>query len=35
MVKILVEAGGNPNFKDSNEQTIMFYACRDGKTNMV
>ena len=31
MVKTLVEAGANPNFKDANEQTIMFYLCRDGK----
>ena len=35
MVKMLVDAGGNPNFKDANEQTIMFYACRDGKINLV
>ena len=31
MIKTLVEAGANPNFKDANEQTIMFYICRDGK----
>lgn len=35
MIKMLVEAGGNPNFKDANEQTIIFYACRDGKVNVV
>ena len=35
MVRLLVEAGGNLQFKDANEQTIIFYACRDGKVGLV
>ena len=35
MVKLLIEHGANPNFKDANEQTILFYACRDGKKDIV
>lgn len=35
MVKALVEAGANPNFKDANEQTILFYVCRDGKLKLA
>ena len=35
MIKALVEAGANPNFRDANEQTIMFYVCRDGKKRVA
>lgn len=35
MTKALIEAGANPHFKDANEQTIMFYCCRDGKRKMT
>lgn len=31
MVKVLLQHGANPKFKDQNEQTVLFYACRDGK----
>lgn len=31
MVKVLLQHGANPRFKDQNEQTVLFYACRDGK----
>lgn len=31
IIQLLVEHGANINFKDSHEQTIMFYICRDGK----
>lgn len=30
-MKKLVNKGANIKFKDQNEQTIIFYACRDGK----
>ena len=35
MVEALVDAGANPNFRDANEQTIMFYICRDGKAKLA
>ena len=35
MVKALIKAGANPNFKDANEQTILFYVCRDGKAKVA
>lgn len=27
----MVEKGANPKHKDQNDQTVLFYACRDGK----
>jgi ankyrin repeat protein len=30
VLKKLVAKGANARFKDQNEQTIIFYACRDG-----
>lgn len=30
VMRKLVNKGANPKFKDQNEQTIIFYACRDG-----
>jgi len=30
-MKMLIEAGANPNFKDQYIQTVFFYACREGK----
>lgn len=35
MSKLLIEAGANPNFRDANEQSVMFYACKDGKKEVV
>lgn len=35
MTKSLIQAGANPNFKDANEQTIIFYCCRDGKRKLI
>jgi hypothetical protein len=35
MAKELITAGANPNFKDANEQTVMFYCCRDGKRKLT
>lgn len=31
MMKVLVQFGANPKYKDQNDQTVFFYACRDGK----
>lgn len=31
MSKLLLESGANINFKDQNDQTVLFYACREGK----
>jgi ankyrin repeat protein len=31
MIKLLIRYGANVFFKDHNEQTILFYICRDGK----
>ena len=30
LIKLLVRNGANINFKDRNEQNILFYICRDG-----
>jgi ankyrin repeat protein len=35
MAKELIVSGANPNFKDANEQTVMFYCCRDGKRKLT
>ena len=35
MTKSLIQAGANPNFKDANEQTVMFYCFRDGKRTLI
>ena len=34
MIKLLIQHGANPKYKDQNDQTILFYACRDGKYNV-
>lgn len=31
MVKVLLQHGANPMHKDQNDQSVLFYACRDGK----
>ena len=31
MTKLLLQYGANPKHKDQNDQTVFFYACRDGK----
>lgn len=30
-MKLLIEHGANPHFKDNFQQTVLFYVCRDGK----
>jgi len=30
-MKLLIEHGANPRFKDNFQQTVLFYVCRDGK----
>lgn len=32
IMKMLIEHGANPNFKDQYIQTVFFYACREGTT---
>jgi ankyrin repeat protein len=31
MIRLLISNGANPKHKDQNDQTVLFYACRDGK----
>jgi ankyrin repeat protein len=31
VMKMLIDHGANPNFKDQYIQTVFFYACREGK----
>jgi hypothetical protein len=31
IMKLLIDHGANPHFKDSYQQTVLFYVCRDGK----
>jgi ankyrin repeat protein len=31
MMKVMVQFGANSKYKDQNDQTVLFYACRDGK----
>ncbi len=31
MMKVMVQFGANPKYKDQNDQTVLFYACRDAK----
>lgn len=31
IMKLLLDYGANPHFKDSCQQTILFYVCREGK----
>lgn len=30
-MKLLIDYGANPHFKDNYQQTVLFYVCRDGK----
>lgn len=30
IMKLLLEAGANPHFKDQSLQTVLFYVCREG-----
>lgn len=30
LIKLLIRHGANIKFKDSVDQTVLFYACRDG-----
>lgn len=31
IMKLLLDHGANPHFKDSNQQTVLYYVCKDGK----
>lgn len=31
IMKLLIDYGANPHFKDGYQQTVLFYVCRDGK----
>jgi ankyrin repeat protein len=31
LAKLLISGGGDPKHKDQNNQTVLFYACREGK----
>lgn len=35
IMKLLLDAGANPNFKDQYIQTVLFYACREGSTGLT
>lgn len=30
-IKLLIRYGANVKFKDANDQTVLFYVCREGK----
>lgn len=29
-MRMLIDAGANPFYKDNYQQTVMFYVCREG-----
>ena len=31
LMRVLIEHGANPHFKDNYQQTVLFYVCREGK----
>ncbi len=31
MIRVLISNGVDVKYKDQNDQTVLFYACRDGK----
>lgn len=31
LMKLLINHGANPHFKDNYQQTVLFYVCREGK----
>ena len=31
IMRLLIEHGANPFFKDNFQQTVLFYVCREGK----
>jgi len=31
IMKMLIDHGANPHFKDTYQQSILFYVCREGK----
>jgi ankyrin repeat protein len=31
IMKLLIDHGANPSFKDNYQQTVLFYVCKDGK----
>jgi hypothetical protein len=31
IMKLLIDHGSNPHFKDNYQQTVLFYVCREGK----
>ena len=35
LIKLLIRNGANVSFKDHNEQSILFYICREGIGNVI
>lgn len=35
LMKVLIEYGANCTFKDQNEQTVLFYVCREGRVGVI
>jgi ankyrin repeat protein len=35
LFKLLIRHGANIRFKDHNEQTVLFYVCREGTTKII
>ena len=35
LFKLLIRHGANIRFKDHNEQTVLFYVCREGKSCLM
>lgn len=35
LVQVLIEHGADITFKDGIEQTVLFYACREGKCSRL
>lgn len=35
MIKVIVDRGANPLYKDNNQQTVMYYLARDGKVKIA
>jgi ankyrin repeat protein len=35
LFKSLIRHGANIRFKDHNEQTVLFYVCREGTSSII
>lgn len=35
IMKLLLDSGANPHFKDQALQTVMFYVCREGMVTLT